>query len=140
MEPHPSAADLARVPLFHELSPDALAVLAARFEVESFDVGRTIVAEGRSGYAFYVLAEGVATVTVDGEPVRTLGPGDHFGEIAILDDDGRRTATVTATEPVVAWSLFGTAFRVLQTEHPDVADALELATRERLASDGTWRD
>ena len=137
---HPSARDLAAVPLFADIEPAALEVLATRFEVERVDPGRTFIAEGRSGFSFYVLAEGTVSVTVGGEEVRVLGPGDHFGEIAILDDGGRRTASVTATSPVTMWCLFGTSFRVLQSEHPDVAEALELATRDRLASDGTWRD
>ena len=140
MPEHPTPAQLARVPLLADLTPTELATLADRFEVESFDSGRAILAEGRPGYAFYVLAEGTADVSVDGTLLRTIGPGDHFGEIAILDDSGRRTATVVATEPVVAWSLFGTSFRVLQIEHPHVAEALEQAMRERLASGETWRD
>lgn len=136
---HPSAADLAAVPLLSDLSPAELGVLGQRFEVERFDAGDAIVAEGRSGDAFYLLAAGAVSVAVDGQEVRTLGPGDHFGEIAVLDE-GRRTATVTARESVTVWSLSGTSFRLLQSEHPDVAEALELATRDRLASDGTWRD
>jgi CRP-like cAMP-binding protein len=53
-----------------------------------------LTGEGASGYSFFVLCEGTATVTIDGNEVRALEPGDFFGELAILGD-GRRTATVT---------------------------------------------
>ncbi len=85
-----------------------------------------------SGYSFYLLDPGSVSVKHEGREVRTLG--DFFGEIAILGE-GRRTATVTAIEPGVAWSLFGTSFRTLQAERPDVADALQSAMTQRLAAD-----
>ena len=131
---HPTGDDLRKAPLFADLAPDALEVLARRFHVEDFDPGTKLVTEGRPGYSFYVIAEGHVSVEHDGSPVRQLGPGDHVGEIAILGK-GRRTATVVATEPVVAWTLFGTDFRVLQAERPDVADSLEQAMARRLAAD-----
>jgi CRP-like cAMP-binding protein len=71
------------------------------------------------------------SVTHDGVEIRKLGPGDYF---AILGE-GRRTATVTATEPGVAWSLFGTSFPLLEAEHPGVAAAMTQAMTERLAAD-----
>jgi CRP-like cAMP-binding protein len=137
MEPavdHPTADDLARVPLLADLDRDTLQVLADRFEVEEFDAGRQLVAEGRAGYSFYLLDGGAVSVTHDGVEIRKLGPGHYFGEIAILGE-GRRTATVTATEPGVAWSLFGTSFPLLEAEHPGVAAAMTQAMTERLAAD-----
>ena len=110
------------------------AVLARRFQVEEFETGRRLVTEGRPGYTFYAIAQGHVAVEHDGRTVRELGPGDHVGEIAIIGQ-GRRTATVVATEPVVAWTLFGTEFRVLQAERPDVASALEDAMAKQLAAD-----
>ena len=127
---HPTADDLARFALLAGLTDEARQVLADRFEVEEFDAGRQLVTEGRAGYSFYLLDRGTVSVTHEGREVRTLGAGDFFGEIAILGE-GRRTAT----EPGVAWSLFGTSFRALQAERPDVADALEAAMTERLAAD-----
>ena len=131
---HVSAADLAAVPLFADLPDSFLSAIAERFEVERHQPGHTIVAEGRAGYSFYVLAASTATVTRDGQVLRTLGVGDFFGEIAILGPQGRRTATVTADDDVVVWELFGTSFRTLQMESPDVAQALEQAMRARLAA------
>jgi CRP-like cAMP-binding protein len=135
MDQHPTAEDLAGVPLLAGLAAGTREVLAGRFEVQEFGVGQRLVAEGRSGYSFYVLASGQASVEQDGRTLRTLRSGDFFGEIAILGS-GRRTATVTSTQPGAAWTLVGTHFRELQAEHPDVALALQQAMTDRLAADG----
>lgn len=63
--------------------------------------------------------------------MNTLGPGDFFGELAILGD-GVRTATVTTTSPSRLLVLFGTEFRQLQQEHPDLASRIEAGVRARL--------
>jgi CRP/FNR family transcriptional regulator, cyclic AMP receptor protein len=130
---HPTPQELLGAPLFAALDAEAAAVLAGRFDIEHFDTGRRVVLEGSSGYAFYVLAEGQAAVSHEGEQLRTLAPGDFFGEIAILGE-GRRTATVTATEPVTAWKMFGTAFREMEKARPDVAPGLQHAMRQRLTN------
>lgn len=130
---HPTADALLASPLLAVLSPDARAELAQRFDVEEFESGHRIVTEGSAGYAFYVIAGGTVEVSAEGRPLRTLGVGDFFGEISILGE-GRRTATVTAVGPVEVWSLFGTTFRVLQLNRPDVADALTAAMNDRLAT------
>ena len=133
---HPSADDLARVPLLAELPQETREVLAGRFEVQDFGVGQRLVAEGRRAFSFYVLAVGEVSVEQDGRSVRTLGPGDFFGEIAILGSE-RRTATVSATRPGTAWTLLGTHFHELREQRPDVAEALERAMRNRLDADGS---
>ena len=120
------------MPLLAGLSEPARVTLATAFDVEQYPQDHVLVREGRHGYAFYVLREGTAAVAVEGSPVRTLEPGSFFGEIAILGQ-GRRTATVTTLSPVTVWVLFGTSFRVLTRDNPDVASALENAMRERLA-------
>jgi CRP-like cAMP-binding protein len=127
----PNADDLTHVPLLADLPEGDRAALAASFEVEEHPAGEHVVTQGRSGYAFYVLADGRAMVEQGGRPLREIGPGEHFGEFAILGD-GRRTATVTALTPVVVWALFGTVFRSLETSRPDLADALRQAMAERL--------
>jgi CRP-like cAMP-binding protein len=126
--------ELVLVPLLAGLEPSDLVVLASRLEVQKGDKGHVWAREGQSGYAFYIVADGSLEVTIEGQPVRQIGPGDYFGEIAILGG-GRRTATVTSTGPTTVWALFGTRFRELQIDHPDVATALENAMNERLASD-----
>jgi len=131
---HPSAEDLAGVPLLADLPPEVREVLADRFEVQDFGVGQRLVAAGRRAFSFYVLAVGEASVEQDGSTVRTLGPGDFFGEIAILGSE-RRTATVSATTAGTAWTLLGTHFHELRAKRPDVAQALEHAMRDRLGAD-----
>ena len=138
MSDHPAADDLARIPLLSGLPEEALDVLAERFDTERFDAGHRFVAEGRAGYAFYVIDRGRASVTQDGREIRSLGPGDFFGEIAIMGT-GRRTATVTATEPGEVWTLFGTSFREMQSARPDVAEALSAAMADRLAASPSER-
>ena len=128
----PTSADLARVPLLADLPDEMLTTLAAAFEVEDHPVGHRVVTEGRPGYAFYVVHTGALTVTQEGRVLRTLGPGDYFGEISILGE-GLRTATVTADELTEVWVLFGTTFRALQVARPDIAAALEQAMDDRLA-------
>jgi CRP/FNR family transcriptional regulator, cyclic AMP receptor protein len=127
----PSATpdDLVDIPLFDALEPDERATVAPWFELENVGPGIKLTGEGASGYSFFVLREGTATVTINGLEVRTLGAGDFFGELAILGD-GRRTATVTTTSPAQVLVLFGTEFRRLQQEYPETAARIESALRE----------
>jgi CRP/FNR family transcriptional regulator, cyclic AMP receptor protein len=123
-------ADLADIPLFRSLGESERKELADRFDVLSIREGADLVGEGASGYSFYVLVEGSAVVTAGGAPVATYGPGDFFGEMAILGD-GRRSATVTTTSPSRVLVMFGTEFRRLQQMHPAVAAQLEEALEQR---------
>ncbi len=122
------AEDLAAVPLFAGLEPDERATLAEWFEVQNVSAGVKLIGEGAPGYSFFILREGTATVTIDRIEVRTLEPGDFFGELAILGD-GRRTATVTTASPVRVLVLFGTEFRLLQQEYPELAAQIESRLR-----------
>jgi CRP-like cAMP-binding protein len=130
---HPTAADLARIPLLSELSDDTRTALAAVMETEVSEAGHAVVTEGRVGYAFYVIDSGYADVVHEGQQLRRLGPGDFFGEIAIMGE-GRRTASVIATELLTTWVVFGSSFRGLEQDRPEVAAALQEAMRERLAT------
>jgi CRP-like cAMP-binding protein len=126
----PAAADdLAGIPLFDTLEPDEQAAIAPWFELEDVSPGVKLTGEGASGYSFYVLRHGAATVTIDDIEVRTLGPGDFFGELALLGD-GRRTATVTTASPSQVLVLFGTEFRQLQQTYPELASRIESGLRE----------
>jgi CRP-like cAMP-binding protein len=127
------AEELARVPLFDCLSEDERAEIGGWFELKRASEGALLTGQGASGYSFFVLVYGTANVTVAGEPVSTLGAGDFFGEVAILDG-GRRTATVTATSEVAFLALFGTDVRRLQSAFPEVAARLEAAMHDRLAA------
>jgi CRP-like cAMP-binding protein len=122
--------DLAGIPLFDSLSQADIEQLATWFAVKTVSEGVRLATEGASGYSFFVLVAGGAVVTSDGETVATCGPGDFFGEMAILDS-GRRSATVTTTSPAKLLVMFGTEFRRLEQAHPTIAAELEKVTRQR---------
>ena len=77
--------------------------------------------------------QGTATVTADGARLADLGPGDFFGEVAMLTD-GRRSATVTTTSPAELLVMFGSEFRQLEQDQPEIAARIEAAMRQRLAT------
>jgi CRP-like cAMP-binding protein len=129
----PTPEELAAIPIFASLSGDDLRTLAPWFAVQEAGEGVCLTGEGAPGYSFYVLSEGTAAVTIGGAQVSTLGPGDVFGEAAILGD-GRRTATVTATSPSRLFVLFGTEFRTLQQKLPQTGAAIEALMQERLGN------
>jgi CRP-like cAMP-binding protein len=126
-----SVADIRAVSLFSALDDEQVAELAHWFHVQTAKPGVRLVGEGAPGYTFFVLIEGSAAVTSEGEALGSLGPGDFFGEIAILGD-GRRTATVTSTSPVRLLVLFGTEFRQLECGHPEIAVRISEAMESRL--------
>ncbi len=127
--PAATADDLAGIPLFDTLEADEREAIAPWFERQNVSAGVKLTGEGASGYSFFVLQDGTATVTIDGVEVRTLAAGDFFGELAILGD-GRRTATVTTAASSQLLVLFGTDFRWLQQEHPEIAARIESSLRE----------
>jgi CRP/FNR family cyclic AMP-dependent transcriptional regulator len=121
--------DLAGIALFDTLDPAQRETIAPWFELQDVSPDVRLTGEGAAGYSFFVLREGAATVSIDGDEVRTLGAGDFFGELALLGD-GRRTATVTTVSPSQVLVLFGTEFRRLQQEHPEIAARIETELRE----------
>ena len=87
--------------------------------------------QGDGGYSCFVIESGTADVFVDEAQVRTLGPGDFLGELAIWGA-GHRTASVIATSPMRLVVLFGLEFRYLEREHSELAEKIRLVTTERL--------
>ena len=122
--------DLATVPLFSSLDQEQFAGVADWFHVQNANEGVKLVGEGAPGYTFFVLIEGTAAVTSEGQTLTVLTPGDFFGEVAILAD-GRRTATVTSTSPARLLVLFGTEFRQLEATHPEIASRIAEAMQAR---------
>lgn len=119
-----TADDLTGIPLFDTLETEERAALAPWFELEAVSADVRLTGEGAPGYSFFVLREGTATVSIDNIEARTLGRGDFFGELALLGE-GRRTATVTTDSPSRVLVLFGTEFRRLQQEFPQLAAQIE---------------
>jgi CRP-like cAMP-binding protein len=129
---------LRQIPLFGELSQRQLKRLATDFRERRVKEGTSIVRQGEmSGIGFFVITEGVAAVEVDGHEVATLGPGAHFGELALISE-GLRTATVTAMTPMTCLEITFWDFRRAAKANPDITWKLlqyvtDLLVEERLA-------
>jgi CRP/FNR family transcriptional regulator, cyclic AMP receptor protein len=111
---------LNRVPIFSGCSAKDLSAVARGLKEVNHKAGRVIAREGDPGIGLFIIAEGAATVSIGGKTKAKLGPGDFFGEIALLDG-GPRTATVTADTDVKLYGLTEWVFRGLLQEHPAVA-------------------
>jgi CRP/FNR family cyclic AMP-dependent transcriptional regulator len=111
---------LRRVPLFADLDRKEMEVLAKTFHQRTFRAGETIATEGSGGAGFFVIEDGEAKVSVHGEERAKLGPGDYFGEIALIDE-GARSATITAETDVRAHGLTPWEFRPLVETNANVA-------------------
>lgn len=126
---------LQHLPLFSDLSKRERKRLAPLIEEVEVEAGRALAAEGELAYELFVIEEGAAAISRNGTPVGTLGPGDFFGEIALLDKDRRRTATVRATSPMRLAVLQGHDVRVIEREMPAVAEKIRAAIEARVARD-----
>jgi hypothetical protein len=131
--PGPELAILGGVPLFAPLSGPALERLASQLEPVQFAPGASVVRQGEPGERFYVVGAGELEVAVDGRPVGALGPGDSFGEIALLRDVPR-TATVTVRTDANLYALGRNAFLEAVTANPPSARAADAVVGARLAA------
>ena len=122
---------LQNVPLFAELDDRELEQLARQMHERRFPEGADVTSEGAGGAGFFVIAEGNADVTVGGEHRATLGPGDFFGEVALIDT-GVRSASITAATDLLCYGLTPWEFRPFVEEHPKVAWALLQTMARRL--------
>jgi CRP-like cAMP-binding protein len=129
--PDPSLDLIRGVPLFAEADESFLQRLAGEFMERTFAAGETIAEEGEAGRTFIVIERGEVTVTVHGEEVAQLGPGDSFGEMALIDKSAR-SATVKADTEVHGYQLPVWSFRPLVESHPEMAWALLEALAERV--------
>ena len=111
---------LRRVALFAGLDDRELGRLSNLMRQSRFAEGDPITTEGESGVGFFVIEDGNATVSRGGEILRTLKPGDHFGEIALIDE-GPRSATVVATTDLRCRAIAAWEFKTFVIEHPEVA-------------------
>jgi CRP-like cAMP-binding protein len=127
----PSAETIARVPLFAGLEKRDLERIADSFKERTYAAGETIAREGHGGAGFFVIAEGTAKVSVQGDERATLGPGDYFGEIALLDE-GARTATVTAETDMTTYAMTFWEFRPIVETDARIAWKLVQALAHRL--------
>ncbi|HVD66837.1 MAG TPA: Crp/Fnr family transcriptional regulator [Gaiellaceae bacterium] len=122
---------LRKVPLFADLDDEDLGRLANQMKERRYAEGSPMTSEGSGGAGFFVITEGNATVSVGGEVKSTLGPGDYFGEIALIDE-GTRTASITAATDVTAYGMTSWEFKPFVEDHPQVAWALLKTLAQRL--------
>lgn len=122
---------LRRVPLFADLDDGELAQVALLFKERRFTAGETIVKEGADGAAFFLIESGEASVTVRGSGRASLGPGDHFGEIALVDE-GVRSATIAATSDLVCYGLTLWEFRPLVIGNGEIGWKLVQSVAKKL--------
>jgi len=134
--PHDTKVDaLAKAPLFAALSRQELGALAKATEDLEVEEGKTLTREGDLGREFFVIVEGDVSVMQEGNEIRRLGAGDFFGEIALIYDNARRTATVTAVSPLRFFVLTRQSFRSLLEHQPEIEEKVMAALEERLAVD-----
>ncbi len=111
---------LQRVKLFEGLERRDLQSIAQTMKERRFAAGDVVTAEGSGGVGFFVIAEGQASVDVHGEHVRDFGPGDHFGEIALVTG-ADRTATIRAATDLVCFGMTPWDFRPLVENNGRIA-------------------
>jgi CRP/FNR family cyclic AMP-dependent transcriptional regulator len=127
---------LKQVPLFSDLDNRELGQIAESMKRRQFSAGQEIAREGESGVGFFVIEVGNAKVSVHGDERRRLGPGDYFGEIALIAQ-GARTATVTAESDLTAYGMTFWDFRPLVEGNASVAWKLLQAFAKTYGQDET---
>jgi CRP-like cAMP-binding protein len=121
---------LESIPLFASLSDRERRQVAHWADEVDIGQGQRLVNQGAFAHEFFVILEGEAEVTREGQHLTDLGPGDFFGEIALETAD-RRTATVTAKSPMKVVVMFGRDFHQMESSMPQVADQIKKAIEER---------
>ena len=118
------------IKLFDGLSKSQKAEVARQADEIDVEAGKRLISEGRFGYEFFVIENGKAEVVSDEKHIADLGPGDFFGEMALLGNT-TRSADVIASTAVTAMVMTDTAFRSLTRKMPDVAEEIRAACRRR---------
>jgi CRP-like cAMP-binding protein len=123
---------LRRVPLFADLGEDDLQCVADAVNEVEVPAGQLLVQPGTAGSGMFFIAEGTAVVETKRDEVE-LGPGQFFGELALMSEDATRTARVQAKTDLRCLALDRASFRTLVAEHPEVAASLLEVALGRLA-------
>ena len=128
------AARLREIPLFSGLSDRQREQVARWADEVDIKAGKHLVDQGRFAYEFFVIEEGTAEVTHDGDHLTDLGPGDFFGEIGILGDEPR-TATVVAISDMTLIVMTDRDFREMTRSMPEVAETIRRTMEARMKKD-----
>jgi CRP/FNR family transcriptional regulator, cyclic AMP receptor protein len=124
---------LRRVPLFAGLDRKELELLAKLAKEQSYEAGATIVQAGASGHGLYIIKQGNVSVVRDGQKVASFGPGQFFGEVAVLDG-GPRTADVKADTDTVCLTLISWEIKPLLMDNAAISYKMLLEMVKRLRS------
>ena len=128
------ASRLKSIPLFEEVGDEELAQIAPFANEVSVEEGRELVREGDFSYEFMAIEEGRAEVTRGGEHVASLGPGDFFGEMGLIERT-LRNATVTAKTPVRLVTLTGWDLKRVERSAPEAMERIRSVLEERRQAD-----
>jgi CRP-like cAMP-binding protein len=133
-----TAEKLSQLALFADLSLAQVEAVAHTFDEQVFPEGQRVLRDGLSGSSFYVILDGEAAVSIDGEERARLGPGEFFGEISALTG-GPPTADVIATEMLRTLVIPANELEAFLLERPAVMLRMLQAEARRLQSAGRWR-
>lgn len=122
---------LQQVPLFQGFSDKALSRVADISKEVSHPAGKTVLEEDRSAVGFHLILSGHAEASQAGTVLSTMGPGDYFGEMSLIDGKPR-SASVTAKDDLRTLAIPAWNFNRLLDEHPDMSRALLVALSERI--------
>jgi CRP/FNR family transcriptional regulator len=126
-----SADTLKKVPLFATLDNKELEQISSTMRERRFKAGDTVTQEGAGGVGFFIVQEGEAEVDVGGETKGVVGPGDYFGEIALINESPR-TATLTARTDMVCYGMTPWEFRPLVESNSEIAWKLLTAMADKM--------
>jgi CRP-like cAMP-binding protein len=124
---------LKQVPFFSSISKKDLGSVAQQTDEIDVSAGKVLARQGDIGEEFFLIDAGTAEVTRDGQHLANLGPGDFFGEMALLEETDRRNATVTATSAMSLIVMTRPSFRALNRSQPAIHAAVSKAIAERHA-------
>ena len=127
---------LKKVPLFAGITDAQLQRIANGVKERRFESGAPIVSAGEPGHGFYLIVRGEAEVTREGRTIRTLGPGDYFGELALVRE-APRSATVVAKEPTTCLALTRWDFKGILDANPAITIRLLETVASRIRGDET---
>ena len=124
---------LKAIPLFSGVPDRDLPGVARWLARREVGAGESMTHQGSGGIGFFVVESGWADVFIDGQKIRTLGPGDYFGEVALLAES-TRTATITSEEGMICWGMRAWNFVTMLKHQPTVAEKLLDGMAHQLAS------
>jgi len=125
---------LKRVPLFARMGHRELERLGQLADEIEVGLDQVLTEQGRIGHEFFFVIDGHLVVLDGNRPIANLGPGDFFGEIALIYENARRTATVTASSPLRFFVLTRQSFRSLLEHQPEIEEKVMAALEDRLQS------